>query len=83
MEPEQLPASDKLQLTPDFRTKPIHITVIAMKPFTLNHELGRVPAGWVVIDSTGMTKVWRSGVMDRNQLELTADKDSDISVVLL
>ena len=79
----QFPVSSDLQLTPEFHSKPIRITVVANEPFTINHELNRVPAGWLVIDTTALVEVWRSGVMDTNTLELTADKNADITLALL
>lgn len=75
--------SGELQLTPEFRSKPIRMTVFADVPFIIQHELNRVPAGWLVIDTTEPVDVWRSGVMDIETLELTADRDADITLVLL
>ena len=72
-----------LELTPEFRTKPIPLTVKAMEPFTITHELGRTPAGWLVIDCDHATDVWRSGAMDTEKLELTANQDAEITLVLL
>ena len=72
-----------LELTPDFHSKPIRLTVTAQQPVILKHELNRVPAGWLVVDANTAVGVWRSGDMTINQLELTADKDADITLVLL
>lgn len=74
--------SDKEHL-PDITTRPIELTVWAMQPFIIEHGLGRVPAGWLVIDCDHATDVWRSGVMDNKQLELTANQDAEITLVLL
>ena len=68
---------------PEISTRPVHLSVWAMQPFTIQHELGRVPAGWLIIDVTDAVQVWRSGVMDTNTLELTADQDAEITLVLL
>ena len=73
----------ELLLTPTIRSRPIRISAIADVPFILNHELGRVPAGWLVIDSTEFVTLRRSGTMDSNRLELTADQDSELTLVLL
>ena len=75
--------SEELELTPEFRTKPFKITTKAMEPFVIEHELGRVPAGWLVIDCDHAVDVWRSGVMDGSKLELTANQDAEITLVLL
>ncbi len=74
--------TDKTHL-PEITTRPIQLTVTAMEPFVIEHELGRVPAGWLVIDCDHATDVWRSGVMDRWKLELTANQDAEITLVLL
>lgn len=81
MKPATLKA--ELELTPEFRTKPFPMTVKAMEPFIIEHELGRVPAGWLVIDANHAVDVWRSGAMDTQVLELTANQDADITLVLL
>ena len=74
--------SDKPHL-PEITTRPIQLSVTAMEPFVIEHELGRVPAGWLVIDCDHAVDVWRSGVMDGSTLELTANQDAEISLVLL
>lgn len=74
--------SDKTHL-PEITTRPIQLSVTAMEPFVIEHELGRVPAGWLVIDCDHAVDVWRSGVMDGSTLELTANQDAEISLVLL
>jgi hypothetical protein len=76
-------APTDLQLTPEFRTKPIRIVATAMEPIEIKHELNRIPAGWVLIDTTAPVNIWRSGVMDVNSLELTVDQDANITLVLL
>ena len=68
---------------PEITTRPVQLSVKAMEPFVIEHELGRVPAGWLVIDCNHATDVWRSGVMDKSILELTASQDADITLVLL
>lgn len=83
MEPVQLNATNRLELTPEFRSKPIRLTVTANEPFTIEHEMGRAPAGWLVVDSQQVVNIWRSGVMDTNKVELTADQDAEVSIVLL
>ena len=74
---------ENLELTPEFRTKPFEVSVKAMEPFVIEHELGRVPAGWLVINCNHATDVWRSGEMNTSILELTANQDADITLVLL
>ena len=71
------------QILPEFRSRPVTISVTAMEPFTITHEMGRVPAGWLVIDCDHATDVWRSGAMDKRILELTANQDAEITLVLL
>lgn len=68
---------------PEITTRPIRLSVTAMEPFVIEHELGRVPAGWLVIDCNHATDVWRSGVMDSSKLELTANQDAEIVLVIL
>ena len=68
---------------PEITTRPIKLTVKAMEPFVIEHELGRVPAGWLVIDCDHATDMWRSGVMNSKTLELTANQDAEITLVLL
>ena len=75
--------SAELQLTPEIRSKPIRLRVTAAESFTLNHELGRVPAGWLVIDTNTAVNVYRSGEMNTSLIELTADQDAEITLVLL
>ncbi len=74
--------TDKTHL-PEITTRPIQLTVTAMDPFVIEHELGRVPAGWLVIDCNHAVDVWRSGVMDSRKLELMANQDAEITLVLL
>ena len=73
----------ELQLTPTIRSRPIRVSAVAGEPFILNHELGRIPAGWLVIDTDEFVMLRRSGAMDSNRLELTADQDSELTLVLL
>ena len=68
---------------PEFRSRPFNVTVTAMEQFRIPHEMGRVPAGWLVIDANHAVDVWRSGAMDTQVLELTANQDADITLVLL
>ena len=72
-----------LQHLPSISTRPVHWIVHANEPFTIRHEMGRVPAGWLVIDTTAAVNVWRSGEMNTSLIELTADQDADITLVLL
>lgn len=75
--------TDELELTPGIRSKPIPVKTIANQKFTIEHDLGRVPAGWLVIDSNRLVNVWRNGKMDTSIIELTADQDAEINLVLL
>lgn len=72
-----------LDLALSFKTKPIHLVVKANHEIVIQHELNRVPAGWLMIDSTAPVNIWRSGAMNKTVLELTADQDADIILVLL
>lgn len=72
-----------LELTPSIRSKPIKIDVTAHRPFLIEHELNCIPAGWLVIDQTAPTNIWRSGPIDKDTLTLTADQDAEITLVLL
>lgn len=72
-----------LELIPQIRSKPISLKVLANQRVTIKHELGRVPAGWLVIDSNRVVNVWRSGPMDKKAIELIADQNADITLVLL
>ena len=72
-----------LELIPTIRSKPISLKVLANQRVTIKHELGRVPAGWLVIDSNRVVNVWRSGPMDKKAIELIADQNADITLVLL
>lgn len=73
----------ELELTPGIRSKPITLKTIANQKFTIRHELGRVPAGWLVIDCNRQLSVWRSGPMDTKTIELMADQDAEMTLVLL
>lgn len=75
--------TDELELTPGIRSKPLDVKTIANQPFTLQHELGRVPAGFLVIDCNRQVNVWRNGIMDTSSIKLMADQDADITLVLL
>lgn len=75
--------TDELELTPGIRSRPIPVKVIANQKFTIQHELGRVPAGWLVIDCNRPAIVWRSGAMNTKSIELTADEDAELTLVLL
>ena len=68
---------------PEITTRPIRLSVRAMKKFVIEHELGRLPVGWLVVDCNHGVSVWRSGVMDSRRLELMADQDAEVSIVLL
>ena len=72
-----------LELIPTIRSKPISLKVLANQRVIINHELGRIPAGWLVIDSNRVVNVWRSGLMDKKAIELIADQNADITLVLL
>ena len=72
-----------LELTPNIRSKPIFIKASANVPFTIHHELGRVPAGWLVIDCNRSVNVWRTGVVDIETIKLVTDQDAELKVVLL
>ena len=71
------------QHLPSIITRPIRWIVHANEPFTIRHELGRVPAGWLVIDTNTAVNVYRSGEMNTSLIELTADQDAEITLVLL
>lgn len=75
--------SEELELTPGIRSKPIAIKALANSPFTINHELGRIPAGWLVIDCNRSVNVWRSGVVDIETIKLVTDQDAELTLVLL
>ena len=75
--------SEELELTPGIRSKPIPIKAMANVAFTIKHELGRVPAGWLVIDCNRSVSVWRYGVMDTESIELVTDQDAELTLVLL
>ena len=75
--------SEELELTPGIRSKPIPIKAVANVAFTINHELGRNPAGWLVIDSNCSVNVWRIGVMDIETITLVTDQDAELTFVLL
>ncbi len=75
--------TDELELTPGIRSKPITVKTIANQRFTIKHELGRVPAGWLVIDCNRAANVWRSGAMNKESIELIADQDAELTLVLL
>ncbi len=74
--------TDKQHL-PEITTRPISLQVKRMEPATIEHDLGRTPAGWLVIDTTVPVDIWRSGAMDTSTLELTADQDAELTLVLL
>lgn len=75
--------SNELELTPGIRSKPIPIKTLANVPFTINHELGRIPAGWLVIDCNRSVNVWRTGVVDIESIKLVTDHDAELTLVLL
>ena len=75
--------SEELKLTPGIRSKPIPVKALANVSFTLKHELGRVPAGWLVIDCNRNVNVWRNGVMNTEAIELMTDQDAELTLVLL
>lgn len=75
--------SEELELTPGIRSKPIPIKALANVPFIINHELGRIPAGWLVIDNNCSVNVWRTGVMDIETIKLVTDQDAELTLVLL
>ncbi len=75
--------TEELELTPEIRSKPIPIKAFANVGFTIKHELGRVPAGWLVIDCNRAVNVWRNGVMDTETIQLIADQDAELTLILL
>lgn len=76
-------AADDLELVPSIRSKPIEVKAIVDQPFTIKHELNRVPAGWFVVDTTGPVNLWRSGEMNTQTLTLTADQTVKLTLLLL
>lgn len=75
--------TDELELTPGIRSKPIPVKTITNQRFTIKHELGRVPAGWLVIDCNRACNIWRSGTMNTESIELIADQNAELTLVLL
>lgn len=75
--------TSELELIPKICSKPISLKVLANQRVIIKHELGRVPAGWLVIDSNRVVNVWRSGPMNKKAIELIADQNADITLVLL
>ena len=75
--------TSELELIPKIRSKPISLKMLANQRVIIKHELGRVPAGWLVIDCNRTVNVWRSGPMDKKAIELIADQNADITLVLL
>ncbi|PJE79282.1 hypothetical protein CI610_01747 [invertebrate metagenome] len=70
-------------LLPKVATKAITLDVKADKPFQIKHDLGRLPDGWLVIDQDNPVTVWRTGIKDTSVIQLIADNDARISLVLL
>lgn len=70
-------------LLPEISTNRIVIDAKSGHQFGITHELGRKPQGWLVIDQDKPANVWRSGAMDKTLLELTADQDVTLVLVIL
>ncbi len=77
--------TDKQHL-PEISSRPVTFEVTEDDDeITVKHDLGRVPAGWLVIDSTEPYGIWRSGAMDKEKIVLTVDAEAgtQITVVVL
>jgi len=47
---------------------------------SVEHDLGRTPDGWIVIDSDTNATVWRSGDKDSVQLTLSASAETNVAL---
>ena len=72
-----------MNLLPSISTRTISVTAKANQPIVLEHNLGRLVEGWLVVDINTPAKVWRSGENSREKLVLMADQDCSLSIVLL
>ena len=68
---------------PEFSTRRIDISIRANTPFIIEHALNRLANGWLIVDTDAPVKVWRSGKNTTELLELTADRDANIGIVIL
>ena len=68
---------------PEFSTRRIDISIRANTPFIIEHALNRLANGWLVVDTDAPVTIWRSGKNTTDLLELTADRDANIGIVIL
>ena len=68
---------------PEFSTRRIDISIRANTPFIIEHALNRLANGWLVVDTDAPVMIWRSGKNTTDLLELTADRDANIGIVIL
>jgi len=48
---------------------------------TIQHKLGRVPMGWIVVDTTAPTKVWRES-WDSSSIVLNTEIPTNITLLI-
>lgn len=57
------------------------ITFVANIALTIDHTLGRQPQGWIVIDKTSNSTVWRNSWNQRS-ITFTADANTTVSLYI-
>ena len=72
-----------MSLLPSISTRTISVSTKANQPIVIEHNLGRLVEGWLVVDIDAPARVWRSGENSREKLVLMADQNCSLSIVLL
>ncbi len=57
-----------------------NISLAASVPLAINHLLPRMPQGWILIDNTADTSVWRTRDFSQYTITLEASADTTISL---
>jgi hypothetical protein len=56
--------------------------LVSTTPLAINHQLGRKPLGWFVVDTDGAAEIYRSAPFDPKTLTLTSTAPVTISLVV-
>lgn len=49
---------------------------------TINHKLGRLQRGWIIVDLTAPAQIYRSAPLTSTTLTLTSDTDCTVSLAV-
>ncbi len=56
------------------------ISLVANTPKAINHLLQRMPQGWVLVDNTANTVIWRTQIFTQSTITLESSANTTISL---